>query len=74
MLYGSECWAIDRRIEHSMRFAVMRMLRWTSGVTTENKIRNEYVSDSIGVASIVDMMRENRLRCDETRGNKCSKS
>jgi len=41
----------------------MRMLGWTSGVTREDKIRNEYVRGSIGVAwTIVDKMRENRLR------------
>ena len=40
----------------------MRMLRWMSGVTREDKIRNEYIRGSIGVASIVDKMRENILR------------
>ena len=38
-----------------------RMLRWTSGVSREDKIRNEYIRGSIGVASIVDKMREIRL-------------
>ena len=33
-----------------------------SRVTNEDKIRNEYIRGSIGVASIVDKMRENRLR------------
>jgi len=32
-----------------------------SRVTKEDKIRNEYVRDSIGVASEVDKIRENRL-------------
>jgi hypothetical protein len=52
----------------------MRMLRWISGVTREERIKNEYVRDSVGVASIVDKMRENILRwfwaCDETRDEK----
>jgi len=41
------------------------MLRWMSGMTREDRIRNEYIRGSIGVAkmaSIVDEMRENRLR------------
>jgi hypothetical protein len=32
---------IDRRIEQSMSVVEMRMLRWTSGVTKEDRIRNE---------------------------------
>jgi hypothetical protein len=34
------------------------MLRWMSGVTKEDRIKNEYVRGSTGVASIVDKMRE----------------
>jgi hypothetical protein len=41
----------------------MRMLKWMSGVTREDGIKNEYVRGSIGVAYIVKNMRENRLRC-----------
>jgi len=33
-----------------------------SGVTKEDRIKNKYVRGSIGVASILDKMRENRLR------------
>ena len=62
MLYGTECWAADRKIEQSMSVTEMRMLRWMSGVTSEDRIKNKYVRGSIGVASIVDKMRENRLR------------
>jgi len=32
------------------------------GVTRKDRIRNEYIKGSIGVASIVDKIRENRLR------------
>jgi hypothetical protein len=52
---------VDRKIEQSMGVAEMRMFRWTSGVTIKNKIRNKYVRGSIGVTSIMDKMRENRL-------------
>lgn len=40
----------------------MGMLSWMSGVSKENRIRNKYVIGSIGVLSIVDEMKENRLR------------
>jgi len=33
-----------------------------SEVTKEDRIKNEYVSGSIGVVPIVDKMRENRLK------------
>jgi hypothetical protein len=45
-----------------MSIVEMRMLRWVSGVTKEDSIRNEYVKGNIGVASVMDKMRENRLR------------
>jgi hypothetical protein len=64
MLYGSECWVVDRRIEKSMSVTEMSMLRWMSGVTREDRKKNKYVvrGGSIGVALIVDKMRKNRLR------------
>jgi hypothetical protein len=43
----------------------MRILRWMSGVTREDKIRNEYVRSNISVTSIVDKMRENRPKWSE---------
>ena len=55
-------YVVDRKIEQRMSVAEIKMLRWMSGVTREDKIRNEYIRGSIGVASIVDKMRENRLR------------
>jgi hypothetical protein len=45
-----------------MSIADMRMLRWMSGGTREDRIRKEYVRGNTGVAFIVDKMRENRLR------------
>ena len=61
MMYGIECWAVDREIELRMSVSEMRMLIWMSGVTREDRIRNEYIRGNIGVASIVDKLRENRL-------------
>jgi len=62
MMYGSECWTINRNIEQRIGVVEMRMLRWTNEVTTKHKISNDYIKGSIGVASIVDKMRVFRLR------------
>jgi len=48
MLYGSEYWVIDRRIEQRVRVAEMRILRWINGMTREDRIRNKCVRGSIG--------------------------
>jgi hypothetical protein len=53
------------------------MLKSMSGMTIEDITRNEYMRCSTGVSSIVDIMRENKLKSlaiAKTRGNKNSKS
>ncbi|XP_050511752.1 uncharacterized protein LOC126887900, partial [Diabrotica virgifera virgifera] len=62
MMYGTECWAVKKKEEQRMHVAEMRMLRWMSGVTKKDKIRNEYIRGSLGVAPIDAKMREHRLR------------
>jgi len=52
---------VDRRIKQSLSVVEIRMLKWMSGVTRDDRIRNEYVRGSTGVASIVVKMKENRL-------------
>jgi len=39
-MYGSEFWAVDMKIEQRISLAEMRILRWMSRVTKEDKIRN----------------------------------
>jgi len=45
-----------------MSVVEMKIIKWMSGMTRKYRKRNEYVKGRIGVASIVDTMRENRLR------------
>ena len=45
-----------------MDVAEMRMLRWMSGVTREDRIRNEYIKGSTKVVEISKKVQEGRLR------------
>lgn len=40
----------------------MRMIRWMNGKTRKDRIRNEYIRNSLGVAQIEDEIREKHLR------------
>ncbi|KAL3351497.1 hypothetical protein AABB24_019876 [Solanum stoloniferum] len=62
MLYGAECWPVKNAHVHKMHVAEMRMLRWMCGHTRSDKIRNEVIREKVGVASVVDKLREARLR------------
>ena len=62
LLYSTECWDIKRHHAQKTSVAEMRMLRWMCGNTRRDKVRNEDIRTKIGVASIEEKMRENRLR------------
>ncbi|KAJ7946136.1 Retrovirus-related Pol polyprotein LINE-1 [Quillaja saponaria] len=62
MLYGTECWAVKKQHSHKMGVAEMRMLRWMTGHTRKDRIRNEEIRRKVEVAPIEKKMRENRLR------------
>jgi len=62
LLYGTEWWAIKRYYAQKMSVAEMRMLCWMCDNTRRDKVRNEDIHTKIGVASIEEKMRENRLR------------
>jgi hypothetical protein len=61
VLYGSECWATKMRGEMRLHVTEMRMLKWMCGVTRMDKIRNEYIRESLKVAPVTEKMRNNRL-------------
>jgi len=63
LLYGTECWAVKSQHETQVSVAEMRMLRWMSGKTSHDKIRNDTIRERVGAAPIVEKLVENRLRC-----------
>ncbi|KAG5600808.1 hypothetical protein H5410_032178 [Solanum commersonii] len=62
LLYGAECWPVKNAHVQKMHVAEIRMLRWMCGHTRSDKIRNEVIREKVGVASVVDKLREARLR------------
>ncbi|WMV41945.1 hypothetical protein MTR67_035330 [Solanum verrucosum] len=62
LLYGAECWPVKNSHVQKMHVAEMRMLRWMCGHTRSDRIRNEVIREKVGVASVVDKLREARLR------------
>jgi len=42
-------WSVVWRIDQILSAAEIRVLRWMSGVTRKDKIRNKYIRGSIGV-------------------------
>ncbi|WMV39928.1 hypothetical protein MTR67_033313 [Solanum verrucosum] len=62
LLYGAECWPVKNAHVHKMHVAEMRMLRWMCWHTRSDRIRNEVIREKVGVASVVDKLREARLR------------
>ncbi|KFD62148.1 hypothetical protein M514_25633 [Trichuris suis] len=62
VLYGSECWAITKKDEQRLSVMETTMLRRTIGISKLEHTPNETVRLSMGVAPIVDKVREKRLR------------
>ncbi|GKD14150.1 ataxia telangiectasia mutated family protein [Tanacetum coccineum] len=62
MLYGSECWPITKAQENKVEVAELRMLRWTCGKSTVDMIPYGVFRAELEVDSIIDKMREGRLR------------
>ena len=61
LLYGTECWTSKKQHTQKISIVEMRMLRWMCGKTRMNKVKNKYIRNLIGIASIEDKMRKNRL-------------
>nr|GEV63279.1 hypothetical protein [Tanacetum cinerariifolium] len=62
MLYGSECWPITKAQAKRVEVTELRMLRWTCGITMVDMIPNVVFRAELDVDSIIDKMREGRLR------------
>ena len=61
LLYGTKCCAIKQQ-EQKMIVAEIRILRWMCGKNRRVRIINEEIRNKLRVNSIVDKMRECRLK------------
>ena len=61
-LYGTECWPMTKAAEHRLHVMEMRMARWTLGISLLDHLTNDEIRRQLGITTIGDKMRENRLR------------
>ena len=61
-MYGAETWAVKKAHEKKLDVAEMRMLRWMSGVTKMDRIRNERIRGTTKVGEISKKVQESRLK------------
>ena len=62
MVYGAETWEVKKAHEKKLDVAEMRMLRWMSGVTKMDRIRNESIRGTTKVGEISKKVQESRLK------------
>ena len=61
-MYGAKTWAVKKAQEKKLDVAEMRMLRWMSGVTKLDRIRNERIRGTTNVGEISKKVQESRLK------------
>ena len=62
MIYSVEAWAGKKAQEKKLDVPEMRMLRWMSGVTKLDRIRNERIRGTTKVEEISKKVQESRLK------------
>lgn len=62
VLCGSECWPATAKHRYTMHAMEMCMLQWVLSLTLLKQVRNEDVIRAMGIALIMEKMREARLR------------
>uniref|UniRef100_W5NNC4 Uncharacterized protein n=1 Tax=Lepisosteus oculatus TaxID=7918 RepID=W5NNC4_LEPOC len=59
-LYGSECWPATSRHEQALHVMEIRMIWWCLSLTRFDHVLNDDVRRRMGVAPIMEKMREGR--------------
>ena len=61
VLYGSECWALTKKLEDLIIKSDRRMLRYLAGVSLRDRVASEEVLRRCGLKSIVSIMNRKQL-------------
>ena len=62
MMYSAETWVVKKAQERKLDVAEMMMLRWMSGGTKLDRIRNERIRGTTKVGEISKKVQESRLK------------
>jgi hypothetical protein len=52
IMYGSECWTMYNSYTRQLETAEMRMLRWSAGVSLQDRIKSSRIRGNLGVTDI----------------------
>ena len=61
MAYGAECWAVRKKDENRLHVAEMRMLRWITGKTRKDHVRNKTIQEDAKLCQMSTFLRQKRL-------------
>ena len=61
MVYGAECWAVNRKEERKLHTTEMRMLRWARGNVRLDHVRNVDIWKEANMNPMAEFLREKRF-------------
>ena len=62
MVCGSETWAMTAEQSGRLECTEMRMVRWMCGISLRDRVLSAELRERIGIESVSDAMKWNRLR------------
>jgi len=62
MIYGSETWVLNMEQQQRLERVEMRMVRWMCGVSLRERKTNDDLRKMMGIESVMDVVKRNRLR------------
>ena len=63
MTYGAECWTVRKKDENRLHVAEMRMVRWISGKTRKDHVRNQIIQADAKVCQMLNIPETETIKC-----------